>query len=82
MGIAAAGNRDTVQFGKGKLSDQKAAERVCRTQHKTVVGLAYNTAERICEGNFIVGSRSEESTAIMVLFGRLTYGPDTTRKGA
>ena len=64
------------------MSDKKAVERVCRAQHKAVMGLAYNAAERICGGDFIIGSRSEESTAIMVLFGRLTHGSDTTGKGA
>ena len=68
MGIAAAGNRDTVQSGKGKLLEQIAAESVCRGQREAVVGLAYNTAERIRKGNFIVGSWHEASTAVMVLF--------------
>ena len=68
MGIAAAGRRDAVQSGKSELSDQKAAERICRGKRKAVVGLAHHTAERICNGNFIARSRNEESTAVMVLF--------------
>ena len=68
MNIAAAGQRNAVQSGKGKLSDKEAAGSLCRGRWEAVVGMEYNAAERIRKGNFTAGSRHEESPAVVVLY--------------